>query len=79
MEIAVCEGYPARQILNFHERKAHDLIIMGGRRQGNFVRRLDHGAAEAVIAEARCPVLMLGGAIESVSASIESDSQLSLA
>jgi nucleotide-binding universal stress UspA family protein len=79
MEIAVCEGYPARQILNFHERKTHDLIIIGGRHHSNSVRGLGQGVAEAVIAEARCPVLILGGAIESVPASIESDSQLTLA
>jgi len=79
MEIAVCEGYPARQILNFHERKPHDLIIMGGRHHSNSVRGLGHGVAEAVIAEARCPVLILGGEIESVPASMESDTQLALA
>ncbi len=43
MEIAVSEGYPARQILNFHERKGCDLIIMGGPRQGSPVRGLGHG------------------------------------
>jgi len=79
MEIAVCEGYPARQILNFHERKPHDLIIMGGRHHRDSVRGPGHGVAEAVIAEARCPVLIFGGAIESVPASMESDSQLTLA
>ena len=79
MEIAVCEGYPARQILSFQERKAHDLIIIGGRRQVTSGRGLGHGVAEAVIAEARCPVLILGGAIEGIPASMESDSKLSLA
>ena len=79
MEIAVCEGYPARQIVNFHERKPHDLIIMGGRHHSNSVRGLGHGVAATVIAEARCPVLILGSAIESVPASLESDSQLTLA
>jgi len=79
MEVAVCEGYPARQILNFHERKPHDLIIMGGRHHRDSVRGPGHGVAEAVIAEARCPVLIIGGEIESVPASMESDSQLSLA
>jgi hypothetical protein len=38
MEISVCEGYPARQILNFLERKPHDLIIMGGRHHRDSVR-----------------------------------------
>ncbi len=72
LEIAVSEGYVARQILNFHERKGYDLIIMGGPRQGNPTRGLGHGVTEAVIAEARCPVLMLGRAIESISASTDS-------
>jgi len=79
LEIAVSEGYPARQILNFQERKSFDLIILGGPRQGNCTRGLGHGVTEAVIAEARCPVLLLGRAIDSVSASSESISQLSLA
>ena len=79
MEIAVGEGYPARQILNFVERKPHDLIIMGCRHYRDSVRRLGHGVAEAVIAETRCPVLILGGAIESVPASMESDFKLNLA
>src|SRR3954451_16671561 len=59
MEIAVCEGYPASQILNFHERKFHDLIIMGGRHHRDSVLGLGHGVAATVIAEARCPVLIL--------------------
>jgi nucleotide-binding universal stress UspA family protein len=48
MEISVCEGYPARQILNFLERKPHDLIIMGGRHHRDSVRALGHGVAAAV-------------------------------
>jgi nucleotide-binding universal stress UspA family protein len=79
MEMVVSEGYPARQILNFHERQSHDLIILGGRRPRYSVRGLGHGVAETVIGEARCPVLILGGANESVPASLESDSQLTLA
>jgi nucleotide-binding universal stress UspA family protein len=79
LEIAVGQGYPARQILNFHERKCYDLIIMGGPRQGSPARGLGHGVTEAVIAEARCPVLMLGRAIESISASSEAASQVTLA
>jgi nucleotide-binding universal stress UspA family protein len=78
LEIAVSEGYAARQILNFHERKGYDLIIMGGPHLGSPARGLGHGVTEAVIAEARCPVLMLGRAIESISAStdLSTDSRL---
>jgi nucleotide-binding universal stress UspA family protein len=79
LEIAVSEGYAARQILNFHERKGYDLIIMGGPRQGSPARGLGHGVTEAVIAEARCPVLMLGRAIDSISGWTESISKLTLA
>lgn len=71
LEIAVREGYAARQILNFHERRGHDLIIMGAPRLGSPVRGFGHGVTEAVIAEARCPVLVLGRAIESISASAD--------
>ena len=79
LEIAVSEGYAARQILNFHERKGYDLIIMGGPRLGNAARGLGNGVTAAVVAEAPCPVLMLGPAIESISASAEPISQLTLA
>lgn len=79
LEISISEGYAARQILNFHERKGYDLIIMGGPRLGIAGRGLGHGVTEAVIAEARCPVLMLGRVIESISASTKTISQLTLA
>jgi nucleotide-binding universal stress UspA family protein len=79
MEITVREGYPAKQILNFNEQKAHDLIIMGGPCPVHSARAPGHGVTASVIAEARCPVLMLGRAIESTSDSTESISQLTLA
>ena len=78
-EIAVREGYPAKQILNFNEQKVHDLIIMGGPRLANSARVPGHGVTQSVIAEARCPVLMLGRALESASDSTESISQVNLA
>ncbi len=78
LEIAVSEGYAARQILHFQEQKSCDLIIMGGSRMGNPIRGLGHGVTETVIAEAHCPVLVLGRAIESISDStnLATDSRL---
>jgi nucleotide-binding universal stress UspA family protein len=72
MEITVCEGYPERAILRFSELRHHDLIIMGGPRR----RQFGHSVVHDVIADAHCPVLVLGSAIETPCASIESASKL---
>jgi len=79
LEITVCEGYPARKILSFNENRPHDLIIMGGPSRSNSIYSMGHSLAEAVIAEARCPVLMLGSAIGSDSVSVEPIPQVTLA
>src|SRR4051794_14646453 len=79
MEIAICEGYPARKILSFNEQKPHDLIIIGGSRMGNFSRGPGHNIAESVMSEAFCPVLILGRAIASASAAADLIPQLTLA
>jgi nucleotide-binding universal stress UspA family protein len=79
MEIAVCEGYPERAILRFNERKHHDLIIMGCPRSEPLRRRFGHSVVRGVIAEARCPVLVIGGAVEAHPASAEPESLLTRA
>jgi nucleotide-binding universal stress UspA family protein len=63
LEIAVCEGYADRKILAFNEQKPHDLIIMGGPRGRDSLQTFGRSVTEEVIAEARCPVLILGDAI----------------
>lgn len=70
LEIAVSEGYPDRKILSFNERKPHDLIIMGGPGRKDSLQVFGRSVTEAVIAEARCPVLILGGAIMGDSAGL---------
>ena len=80
MEISICEGYPERKILAFNEQRVHDLILMGGpgRRSGS--GGLGHSVTESVIAEAACPVLILGGAIMRDSSDLlEASPELSLA
>ena len=62
MDISVSEGYPEQKILAFNEHKPHDLILMGGSRGRNLPGALGHSVPQAVMAEARCPVLILGGA-----------------
>jgi len=79
MEIAVCEGYPERAILRFNERKHHDLIIMGCPRQGALRGRFGHSVVRAVIAEARCPVLVIGRGIETYPVMAETESLLTRA
>lgn len=63
LEIAISEGYPERKILAFDQQRPHDLIIMGGPQRRDPIYPLGHSVTEAVIAEARCPVLVLGSAI----------------
>jgi nucleotide-binding universal stress UspA family protein len=64
LEIAVCSGYPARKILAYNEQRPHDLIVMGDRRRMSSIRKGGFNVAGTVCAEARCPVLMLGDAID---------------
>jgi hypothetical protein len=63
MEIVISEGFPERKIVAFNEQKPHDLIIMRGLRRLDYSHALGHSVKEEVIAEASCPVLVLGGAI----------------
>jgi nucleotide-binding universal stress UspA family protein len=79
MEITVCEGYAERAILRFSELRHHDLIIMGGPRQDTLHGQFGQSAVQGVIADAHCPVLVLGSAIEAGCASIDSVSQLAFA
>jgi nucleotide-binding universal stress UspA family protein len=79
MEIAVCEGYPERAILRFNERKHHDLMIMGCPRAGTLRTRFGHSVVRGVIAEARCPVLVIGRGIETDPAIDEPESLLTRA
>ena len=60
MEVAVAEGHPGRAILHFEEKKQHDLIMMGCPRPRTPSRGFGPGVVQGVIAEARCPVLVLG-------------------
>ena len=60
MEITVCEGYPEQAILRFSELRHHDLIIMGRPRQDILRGQFGHSAVHGVIADAHCPVLILG-------------------
>ncbi len=78
MEIAVCEGYPEQAILRFNERKRHDLIILGGPRPYP-LRRSGHSVVEGVMAQAHCPIVMIGQPIESRATTIESVSQITSA
>jgi nucleotide-binding universal stress UspA family protein len=79
MEITVCEGYPERAILRFSELRHHDLIIMGDPRQDILHGQFGHSTVHGVIADAHCPVLILGSTIETACTSIESVSQLAFA
>ncbi len=78
MEIAVCEGYPEQAILRFNERKHHDLIILGGPRPSQ-LRRFGHSVVEGVMAQAHCPIVMIGQPVESRSATFEPVSQMTSA
>jgi nucleotide-binding universal stress UspA family protein len=78
MEIAVCEGYPEQAILRFNERKHHDLIILGGPRPSS-LRRFGHSVVEGVMAQAHCPIVMIGQPVETGSAAIEQVSQMTSA
>jgi len=64
LEIAVCEGDPARAILRFDGTKQHDLIIMGGPGRETLPHIYRNGAVHNVIAEARCPVIVLGRTLD---------------
>jgi len=80
MEIVVGVGYPERKILSFNEQKPHDLILMGGSRTMNSLPGSSHSVTHAVIAQASCPVLILGSAIIGASSDLtESVSELSTA
>jgi nucleotide-binding universal stress UspA family protein len=78
MEITVCEGYPEQAILRFNERKHHDLIVLGGPRP-YALRRFGHSIVEGVMAQAHCPIVMIGQPIEAGAATIESLSEISSA
>ena len=78
MEIAVCEGYPEQAILRFNECKHHDLIILSGPRP-NTPRRFGHSIVEGVMAQAHCPIVMIGQPVETRAAMIESVSQITTA
>ncbi len=80
MEITVSEGYPERKILAFNEQQVHDLILMGGPQCRTWSGSLGHSVSESVMAEARCPVLILGDAMMADSTRLaEADPELSLA
>jgi nucleotide-binding universal stress UspA family protein len=78
MEIAVCEGYPEQAILRFNERKHHDLIILGAPRRSP-LGKFGHSVVEGVMAQAHCPIVMIGQPAETRSAAIESVSQMTSA
>lgn len=78
MEIAVCQGYPEQAILRFNERKLHDLMILGGPRPYQ-LRRSGHSVVEGVMAQAHCPIVMIGQPVEVRAATIESLSQITSA
>ena len=67
MEIVVREGDPARAILTFDATKQHDLIIMGGPGRETPPHIYRNGAVHNVIAEARCPVIVLGRSLDAMS------------
>jgi nucleotide-binding universal stress UspA family protein len=75
MEIAVCEGDPGRAILNFDATNQHDLIIMGGPGRETPPHIYRNGAVHDVIAEARCPVVVLGLSLDATSGFVRPVSQ----
>jgi nucleotide-binding universal stress UspA family protein len=75
MEVVVCEGDPARSILKFDATKQHDLIIMGGPRRDTPPHVYRNGAVHNVIAEARCPVIVLGRSLDAMSGFVRPASQ----
>jgi nucleotide-binding universal stress UspA family protein len=75
MEVAVCEGDPGRAILKFDATKQHDLIIMGGPGRETPPHIYRNGAVHNVIAEARCPVIVLGRSLDAMSGFVRPVSQ----
>jgi hypothetical protein len=80
MEVAVREGDPAEAILKFDATRQHDLIIMGGPSRDTLPHIYRDGVVHSVIAEARCPVMVLGRSLDGISSFIRpashSDSDL---
>lgn len=70
LEIVVREGDPAREILNFDARSNHDFILLGS--AGRTRARLANGRGvfQKVMAEARCPLIILGPSVAVASDSV---------
>jgi nucleotide-binding universal stress UspA family protein len=66
MDVAVCEGEPAKAILKFDATRQHDLIVMGGPGRVTLPQNYRNGVVHNVIAEARCPVIVLGRSLDSL-------------
>jgi len=59
LEIAVREGDPAREILNFDARAHHDFIILGSPSAATVPHLLGRGVVRTVLSEARCPIIII--------------------
>jgi nucleotide-binding universal stress UspA family protein len=60
--IAVVDGDPAREILEFTRTRGVDLLILGARRRDAFERLFVPSVSETVLREAPCSVLAIGDA-----------------
>ena len=59
-EIHVCEGVPAREILDFAEKQDAKLIVMGTHGRTGLPRLVFGSVAEKVVRRAHCPVFTAG-------------------
>ena len=63
LQVSIAQGSPEGAILDALDKDAHELLIMGGPGRVESAWAYRRAVAPAVIAEARCPVLIAGRAL----------------